>query len=78
MIISGIRTSGVVLSSTYRLFDLNYKVYVISNNSIETPPNSPDIDRNIKEGVIPKLPADVITLEQAIDALGRSGPAIYY
>lgn len=65
------------MSTAYRLFDLNYKVYVISNNTIETPSNVPGIDAAIKEGVIPKLPADVITLEQAIAALGRSGPAIY-
>jgi nicotinamidase-related amidase len=29
---SGIRTSGVVLSTTYRLFDLNYNVYVIGDS----------------------------------------------
>ena len=28
VILSGIRTSGVILSTTYRLFDLNYNVYV--------------------------------------------------
>jgi hypothetical protein len=74
---SGIRTSGVVLSTAYRLFDLNYKVYVISNNTIESAPNTAGIDQAIKQGIIPKLPANVITLEQALAALERSGPAVY-
>lgn len=74
---SGVRTSGVILSTAYRLFDLNYKVFVISNNTIESPSDEPGIDAAIKEGILPKLPADVITLEQAIAALKRSGPAIF-
>lgn len=51
---------------------------MISNNTIETPPNTAGIDQAIKQGIIPKLPADVITLEQALAALKRSGPAIVY
>lgn len=51
--------------------------YVISNNTIETPPDTPGINAAILEGVIPKLPAKVISVEQAIGALGRSGPAVY-
>lgn len=66
-----------MLSTAYRLFDLNYNVYVIADNSIETPPDAPGIDAAIKQGVLPKLPANVITLDQAIAALARSGPAVY-
>ena len=77
VILSGIRTSGVILSTVYRLFDLNYNVYVISNNTIESAPDTPGIDAAILEGIIPKLPANVITIEQALSALSRSGPAIY-
>jgi hypothetical protein len=104
VILSGVRTSGVILSTAYRLFDLDYRVYVlilcflsrvsclwgenvlltnersryvISNNTIETPPDTPGINAAILEGVIPKLPAQVISVEQAIEALGRSGPAVY-
>jgi len=77
VILSGVRTSGVVLSTAYRLFDMNFKVFVISNNTIESPSDEPGIDAAIKEGIIPKLPADVITLEQAIAALKRSGPALF-
>ena len=67
----------MILSTAYRLFDLNYSVYVISNNSIETPPNGQLADQAIKQAIIPKLPANVITLEQAVAALKRSGPAVY-
>ncbi|KAK3667962.1 hypothetical protein LTR22_001029 [Elasticomyces elasticus] len=77
VILSGIRTSGVILSTAYRLFDLDYKVYVIANNTIETPPNTPDINTNILEGILPKLPIDVITIEQALAGLNNSGPAVY-
>ncbi|OQO09582.1 hypothetical protein B0A48_04984 [Cryoendolithus antarcticus] len=77
VVLSGIRTSGVILSTAYRLFDLDYKVYVIANNTIETPPDTPGINAAILEGVLPKLPANVITIEQALGALKRSGPAVY-
>ncbi|KAI5363281.1 Putative isochorismatase [Septoria linicola] len=77
VVLSGIRTSGVILNTAYQLFNLDYKVYVIANNTIETPPSGPGVNSAILEGVIPKLPADVITLEQALAALKRSGPAVY-
>ncbi|KXT12213.1 hypothetical protein AC579_3446 [Pseudocercospora musae] len=78
VVLSGVRTSGVILNTVYQLFNLNYKVYVIANNTIETPPDvGGNINTAILEGVIPKLPADVITLEQALGALKRSGPAVY-
>ena len=51
--------------------------YVIANNTIETPPSGTEVNTAILEGIIPKLPADVITLEQALGALKRSGPAVY-
>jgi hypothetical protein len=49
---------------------------VISNNTIETPPekNIPDA---ILNGILPKLPVEVVTIEEAMAALERSGPAIY-
>lgn len=51
--------------------------YVIANNTIESPSDAPGINAAILEGIIPKLPAQVITIEQAIAALNRSGPALY-
>lgn len=59
------------------VFADNASSYVISNNTIETPPDTPGINAAILEGVIPKLPAQVISVEQAIEALGNSGPAVY-
>lgn len=64
----------MVLSTAYTLFDLDYQVYVISNNSIESPPNGPkDIDGAIKAGILPKLPVNVINIDQAKAALAISG-----
>ena len=51
--------------------------YVIANNTIESAPNTPDINTNILAGILPKIPVNVITIEQALAALKRSGPAIY-
>lgn len=76
VILSGIRTSGVITATAYRLFDLNYNVYVIADNVIETPPSGDLVNEGVLTA-ISKLPANVITLDQAIAALGRSGPAIY-
>lgn len=56
--------------------DKNYR-YVIANNTIESPPDTPDINNNILSGILPKLPVDVITIEQALAALNQSGPATY-
>jgi hypothetical protein len=49
---------------------------VISDNVIESAPDE-GINEAILEGIIPKLPADVITLQQALGALERSGPASF-
>ncbi|XHG08638.1 hypothetical protein AWENTII_011731 [Aspergillus wentii] len=67
VILSGIRTSGVVLSTAYRLFDLDYNVYVISDNTIE--PKDSEINDFILEKILPKMPVKVISLNQAINAL---------
>lgn len=50
---------------------------MIANNTIEPSPNKPDINGNILNGIFPKVPIDVITVEQAIAALNQSGPAVY-
>ncbi|KAK4494799.1 hypothetical protein PRZ48_014155 [Zasmidium cellare] len=78
VILSGLTTSGVILNTVYTLYNLDYKVYVIANNTIQPPGNNaPEVYNAILEGIIPSLPADVITVEQARDAVKRSGPAIY-
>jgi len=50
---------------------------VIANNTIESPSDSPGIYASILNGIVPKLTANVITIEQAIAALNQSGPAAY-
>lgn len=50
---------------------------MIANNTIESPPNTPDIYGNILGGIFPKVPINVISIEQAIAALNQSGPAVY-
>ena len=51
--------------------------YVIANNTIESAPDTPAINYNILAGILPKVPINVITIEQALAALNHSGPAIY-
>ncbi|KAH3194438.1 hypothetical protein KXW62_004869 [Aspergillus fumigatus] len=38
VVISGLSLSGVVMSTIYRLFDLDYDIYVIRDNVVELPP----------------------------------------
>lgn len=47
--------------------------YVIANNTIETSSHAQEINDAILRGILPKMPVDVITIEQAIKALNRSG-----
>ncbi|KAL2852563.1 Isochorismatase-like protein [Aspergillus pseudodeflectus] len=73
VILSGLSTSGVLLATAYRLFDLDYLVYVISDTTIQ--PNSPATKDAILKDILPRLPVTVISLEEALEALGNSGPA---
>lgn len=59
------------------MFQADIVRYVIANNTIEPAPDGPEINTAILSGIIPKLPASVITIEQAVAALARSGPAVY-
>ncbi|KAJ5720371.1 cysteine hydrolase family protein [Penicillium malachiteum] len=74
---SGLRTSGVMLTTALALFDLDFNVYVIANNTIETGDDATSINNVILQSILPKMPLNVITVEQAIDALSRSN-ATYY
>ncbi|KAF2168671.1 hypothetical protein M409DRAFT_65543 [Zasmidium cellare ATCC 36951] len=79
VVLSGIATSGVVLATALRLFDLDYNVYVVLNNTFQAgaKTSNQEVNEVILTGILPLLPVKVITLEQAVDALGRSGPAKY-
>ncbi|KAJ5716233.1 cysteine hydrolase family protein [Penicillium malachiteum] len=77
VVLSGVRTSGVILATALQLFDLDFNVYVIANNTIETGTDATSINNVILQSILPKMPLNVITVEQAIDALSRSN-ATYY
>jgi nicotinamidase-related amidase len=69
---SGVRTSGVILTTAIRLYDLDYNVYIISDNVIETAPDN-GIHKSILERILPKFVGmQVISSEQALAALERS------
>ncbi len=55
----------MILSTAYALGDLDYTVYVISDNVIESAPNTNNINQAILSGILPKISARVITLDQA-------------
>ncbi|KAI7061637.1 hypothetical protein KC339_g16757, partial [Hortaea werneckii] len=71
VVLSGIRTGGVVASTAYRLFDLGYKVYIIANNTIEVGDRGSDDNAAFLSVALPKLPVDIITLDQALQGLQR-------
>ncbi|KAL3466129.1 Isochorismatase-like protein [Aspergillus heterothallicus] len=73
VILSGLSIVGVVLSTVYRLFDLDYNVYVISDNTLQ--PGAPKVKEAVLGEILPKLPVSVISLEEALEGLENSGPA---
>ncbi|RMX82358.1 hypothetical protein D0869_06113 [Hortaea werneckii] len=72
VVLSGIRTGGVVASTAYRLSDLGYKVYIIANNTIEVGDSGFDDNAALLSAALPKLPVDIITLNQALQGLQRA------
>ena len=69
---SGVRTSGVILTTAIRLYDLDYNVYIISDNVIETAPDN-GVHASILEKILPKFVGiQVVSSAQALEALGRS------
>jgi nicotinamidase-related amidase len=77
VVLSGLRTSGVVLSTAYRLYDLDFDVVVVSDCTLETPVgNSSDVVQEAilgTDGILSKLGVAVVSLEEAVGALGRWG-----
>ena len=75
--LTGLRTSGVVLSTAYRLYDLDFEVVVVSDCTLETPVgNSSDVVQEAilgTDGILSKLGVSVVSLEEAVAALGGWG-----
>ncbi|OJI88504.1 hypothetical protein ASPTUDRAFT_35482 [Aspergillus tubingensis CBS 134.48] len=70
VIISGLTLSGVVMATIYRLFDLDYNVYVIRENVLELPVEQHSAFANVMlDMLLPKMGIKVISVEEAINAL---------
>ncbi|KAI1472168.1 Isochorismatase hydrolase [Daldinia caldariorum] len=81
VIISGLSLSGVVMSTIYRLFDLDYNIYVISDNVLELPLDQhQEYSRVMLGSLLPKMNLRVISVDSALRAVERSlvdcGPVI--
>ncbi|GKZ26483.1 hypothetical protein AbraIFM66951_003623 [Aspergillus brasiliensis] len=73
VVISGLSLSGVVMATIYRLFDLDYKIFVITDNVLELPPNQhTEFSKVMLETLLPKMNLQAITLQQALQALNQS------
>ncbi|KAI0105381.1 cysteine hydrolase family protein [Hypoxylon sp. NC0597] len=73
VILSGLSLSGVVMSTVYRLFDLDYHIYVISDNVLELPTDHHENCAKVMlDTLLPKMNVKVITLDQALRVLERS------
>ena len=59
----------MVMSTVYRLFDLDYTIYVISDNVVELP-----LERSkaLLDLVLPKMNLTAISIDDALQALERS------
>lgn len=61
------------MSTIYRLFDLDYNIYVIKDNVLELPvEQTPAISTTLFEIVLPKMNIKVISIAEAIEALNNS------
>ena len=61
------------MSTIYRLFDLHYNVYVISDNVLELPvSHHENFAAVFLDMLMPKMNLKVITLEEALEALEHS------
>ncbi|KAI1848810.1 hypothetical protein JX265_001140 [Neoarthrinium moseri] len=69
---SGLSLSGVVMSTVYRLLELDYNIYVISDNILELPTNQTgEVSRVMLDILFPKLNARVISIDEALEALSQ-------
>ncbi|PWY91607.1 cysteine hydrolase family protein [Aspergillus sclerotioniger CBS 115572] len=73
VIISGLSLSGVVMATIYRLFDLDFDVYVIGDNVLELPVDQTAAFSSVMLGMLlPKMGFKVISLDEALQMLERS------
>ncbi|KAH8812156.1 cysteine hydrolase family protein [Xylogone sp. PMI_703] len=73
VIISGVSLSAVVMSTVYRLFDLDYNVYVIRDNVLELPVDqTATVSKVMLDILLPKMGYKVVSLDEALKLLERS------
>ncbi|KAL7794827.1 Isochorismatase-like protein [Trichoderma afarasin] len=73
VVISGLSLSGVVMSTVYRLFDLDYNIIVIKDNVLEMPVSQHEQFAAVYlDYLMPKMNLKVITLQEALEALEHS------
>lgn len=59
----------MVMSTVYRLFDLDYNIYVISDNVVDLPLERSKV---LLDVVLPKMNLKAISIDDALRALERS------
>ncbi|KAL0942089.1 cysteine hydrolase family protein [Colletotrichum truncatum] len=73
VIISGVTLSGVVMSTIYRLFDLDYNIYVISDNVVDFAGiGMAELSDSLKGTLMGNMRVKVINIEEALQMLERS------
>lgn len=61
------------MSTIYRLFDLDYNIFVIEDNVLEIPADETDeFKRVLFQKLLPKMNLRVISLDKALRALENS------
>ena len=61
------------MSTVYRLFDLDYNIYVISDNVLELPlDHDPEFSQVMLDTLLPKMNLKAISTDEALQALERS------
>lgn len=70
---SGLSFTGVVMSTVYRLFDLDYNIIVISDNVLELPPHqTDDFKKILLDTLLPKMRLKVVSIDEALETLKQS------
>lgn len=61
------------MSTIYRLFDLDYNIYVIADNVVELPVDqTAEFKKVMLDTLLPKMSLKVTSLDDALQALGQS------
>lgn len=60
------------MATIYRLFDLDYNIFVIADNVVEVPADQHEtFSKVMLDTLVPKMNLKVISLEDALQVLGQ-------